>query len=527
MHWINIDSDNGGSVEFQLPLDDHFPKNDLIYDNGSSKNNDRGELIKENSGYQAVLFEKNIFNNECENYVNESNVNESHFNDKQTNLLNYGFYDDKYFKEGIMNSNETKNKYVDDSHDINVNTLSFKPVEKPSILISPDNIISLVVRKCPYCRHVGGHYHDVYDKKIRNKNGIKEKYKVTLYECSNCESKYGPYTYKKINKLLKDKIDLDERIRESYARTGLSYDKIASQVEIFYDISISHTYVKNIVEAPTEGFQETQEIVILPDDFKINDKTSKERKVTDTSIVYMFKREDVDYSGDVTADEVFIRTMGKKQYLLSIMDNNISDMPIALAVISTRKFEVIKAVFDFVFENNQLKSLTSDMFKGYGKIADENKTPHQECIFHSMDYVGNIIYNELKKKDKYDANEKIWIKMIYTEYKEILRQLNYGDALAKAKDFLVKLDNLPDFFQKIGKHLRKHFSKLCTHLQHDNISRTSNKCETFNSLPQIRRTKNISKNPKGLLRRLACTLKYYIPNKRTLQNRGDWHIFLQ
>ncbi|MCL2115047.1 MAG: hypothetical protein FWH29_02365 [Methanobrevibacter sp.] len=47
-------------------------------------------------------------------------------------------------------------------------------------MISPDKTISFVTKRCPYCKHIGGHYHDVYTKQIRNKNSIKEKYKVTL-----------------------------------------------------------------------------------------------------------------------------------------------------------------------------------------------------------------------------------------------------------------------------------------------------------------------------------------------------------
>jgi len=95
-------------------------------------------------------------------------------------------------------------------------------------------------------------------------------------------------------------------------------------VGTFCDISISHQYVKEIIEMPVEGFQESQEIVILPDDYKINGKTSKERQVTDIATVYMFKRNDIDYSGEVTVDEVFLRMMKNRQYLVSIMDNNIS-----------------------------------------------------------------------------------------------------------------------------------------------------------------------------------------------------------
>ena len=524
MHWMYKNSENSFFIEFQLDLSVFFPNNDLNANIVSFKNRSDNGSIKEGSDYQTLLVENKVYNNIYGDKSDKSDVNNDCSNVKQTNLLKYNFIIDKKFKCGIMGNNESEIEQISDFTDIGVNILFLKPNKVPKLLISPDKTISLVTRKCPYCNYVGGHYHDVYEKQIRNKDGIKEKYQVTLYKCPNCEKKYGPYTYKQINSILKDKINLNERILECYAKTGLSYDKIAEIVGTFCDISISHQYVKEIIETPVVGFQETQKLVILPNDYKINGKTSKERKVTDIAIVHMFRRTDVDYSGEITTDEVFLKMMENRQYLVAIMDNTISDMPIALAIIPTRKFEVIKEIFDFVSENNQFKSITSDMFGVYSKIADENNIPHQECNFHSMKYVGDIIYKELKIKDKYDHHEKIWIYTLLTEYKEILRQLNYGDAVDKMENFLGKLDDLPDFFQKIGKHLRKHFAKLFTHLHYDGVTRTSNKCETFNSLPQIRRIKKISKTPMGLLRRLACTVKYYLPNRRTLQNRGDWHI---
>jgi hypothetical protein len=527
MHWVNVDFGNGNSVEFQLHLNDYFLNIDLNMGNDFFLEKSVDKSIKESDDYQTVLFESNTCRNRLEDNGVGSNVKIVYSEYKQSDLSEYNFPIGKKLKSEIMNDNSSTVYQNNDLNDIGVDVLSYKPLKKPKILISPDKSISLVSKQCPYCGHVGGHFHDCYPKQIRNEKGMKEKYRVELYKCPNCDKFYGPYTYKRINKLLKEKINLDERIKEVYAKTGLSYDKIAEIISTLYDISISHQYVKNVIEEPIENFQETIELVILPDDYKINGKTSKERKVTDISFVYMFKRDDVDYSGDITADEVFLRVMGDRQYLVSIMDYKISDMPIALAVISTRKFEVMEAIFDFVFENDDFKSLTSDMFSVYGKIADEKNIPHQECIFHSMDYVGDKIHAELKIKDKYDSHDKIWIFSLLTEYKEILRQLNYVDVVDKAKNFLAKINDLPDFFKPIRKHLLKHFLKLITHLSYENVGRTSNKCETFNSLPQIRRIKNNSKTPIGILRRLACTVKYYIPNRRTLQNRGDWHILPQ
>ena len=166
---------------------------------------------------------------------------------------------------------------------------------------------------------------------------------------------------------------------------------------------------------------------------KLMVKHQRKGIVTDISFVYMFKRNDVEYSGDITADEVFLRVMSDRQYFVSIMGYKIYGMPIALAVIFTRKFEVMEAIFNFVFENDDLKSLTSDMFYVYNKIADEKNIPHQKCIFHSMNYVSDKIHAELKIKDKYDSHDKIWILSLLTEYKEILRQLNYVDVVDKAK----------------------------------------------------------------------------------------------
>jgi hypothetical protein len=118
--------------------------------------------------------------------------------------------------------------------------------------------------------------------------------------------------------------------------------------------------------------------------------------------------------------------------------------------------------------------------------------------------------------------------MLLTEYNEILREFNYEEAAKKKNDFLNKLDNLlkhgkiPRFFNKIYRHLANRFKKLSTHTKEINVDRTSNKCETFNSLSQIRHIKNNSKSPKSLVLRLASTMKTYFPNFRTLQKRKKY-----
>jgi hypothetical protein len=114
---------------------------------------------------------------------------------------------------------------------------------------------------------------------------------------------------------------------------------------------------------------------------------------------------------------------------------------------------------------------------------------------------------------------------LLTEYREILREFDYEKAIDKKKNFIAKIDELlkngelPKVFSQMIKHLTKRFKKLTTHLKEDNINRTSNKCETFNSLPQIRHIKDSSKSPKVLLCRIGSIIMNYIPNKRTLQIR--------
>jgi hypothetical protein len=55
---------------------------------------------------------------------------------------------------------------------------------------------------------------------------------------------------------------------------------------IFY----SATTVQNIIEKDLDSFDYSEKLVILPQDFKINGKTSENRRVTDCTIVYMLKK---------------------------------------------------------------------------------------------------------------------------------------------------------------------------------------------------------------------------------------------
>ncbi|MDR2873158.1 MAG: hypothetical protein LBV42_00140 [Methanobrevibacter sp.] len=88
----------------------------------------------------------------------------------------------------------------------------------------------------------------------------------------------------------------------------------------------------------------------------------------------------------------------------------------------------MKTFSEFVFKENDLKFLTIDMLNIHDEIATNKNIPHQQCIFPPMKYMGDMLFNELKKK----------------------------------KNTLTK----------IIKHLIKRFEKLTTHLREDNIDKT-------------------------------------------------------
>ncbi|MDR3290624.1 MAG: hypothetical protein LBT10_00590 [Methanobrevibacter sp.] len=73
--------------------------------------------------------------------------------------------------------------------------------------------------------------------------------------------------------------------------------------------------------------------------------------------------------------------------------------------------------------------------------------------------------------------------------------------------------------------MNRRFEKLTTHTREENIDKTSNKCETFNSLPQIRHLKKNSKGSGSLLRRIASIVKNYESNIRTLRNRHKYENY--
>lgn len=525
MYWYNLNSDILKNMEIQIPLDVYQEETPYPTNLSFPKNKKREKKLTNINDYQSKLVEyKENHEDTKENNIKNLNTNENK-SYIQTTLVDYGLKLSKNNISGYMSKLYDKKDLIKRSFYSIFGVDVVDKKEDNKLFIEPTGLVSYVDPICPICGRKNIIKYGPDDRTLVKKDGNKGKYRVQGYMCKDCDKTFFASLNNSLNSETQENIELNKKIKKLHGISGLSLDKMAQIVGIFEDVSISHTSVQNILEEDLDSFDYCEELVILPQDTKINGKTSKDRKVTDCTIVYMLKKNNVKISGDAIADEVFLNMMKNKQYLVTIMDQNIPDMPIGIAILKTRKFEAMKAFFDFVFKNQNFKFLTSDMLNVYEAIATDNKIPHQQCIFHSMKYVGEMIFDELKKKGKYTIEDKIWFLTLLTEYREILREFDYEKAIDKKKNFIAKIDELlkngelPKVFSQMIKHLTKRFKKLTTHLREDNINRTSNKCETFNSLPQIRHIKNSSKSPKVLLCRIGSIIMNYIPNKRTLQTR--------
>lgn len=193
-------------------------------------------------------------------------------------------------------------------------------------------------------------------------------------------------------------------------------------------------------------------------------------------------------------------------------------MPIAIAIMNTRHFDVMKRFFKFVFNNIPLKALTSDMLGVYKKIATSAEVPHQQCVFHWMKYNGKKIKDEIKKEE-YSEIDTVNILMKFTEMKEILRCFDKKEAQQKISEFKNHLKKIPPFLKKIIDKFFKDIDKLIIYSSDNSIQKTSSKAETFNSLPQIRHIKHKSKSTWKLLLSLSTIIINYKPNYRTLRFR--------
>jgi transposase-like protein len=382
----------------------------------------------------------------------------------------------------------------------------------------PDNRFAMIKRICPHCGAVDANVNEWKERKYKNKKDITIIYYLQGYICNKCEKWFLTPVNFDLNKEMKEKMGLDKKILEIHANTGLSFDKIAEILEITMNVNVSHEYVRTIIQQEHGDFIYETEIIPLPSDFKKKGKTSKERKVTDIGTLIMFKKKNMEISGEIEVDELFTNIKGRRYYLVNVFANEIRDMPIAVAIVNSRHYDVMKKFFDFIFENSDFKALTSDMLGVYKKITENEEVPQQKCMFHWMKYNGKKIFDEIKK-EKIPEKDKTWYLMLYTEMKEIIRSFDKKTTEQLILKFKDHLSNIPDFMKKIVNKFFKDLESLIKYSEIDKMVRTTSKAENFNSLPQIRHKKRTSKKQYPLLLSMCSMVKHYKANYRTLKYR--------
>jgi hypothetical protein len=102
------------------------------------------------------------------------------------------------------------------------------------------------------------------------------------------------------------------------------------------NINVSHEYIRNIVQQEHDDFIYETKIIPLPSDFKKKGETSQEREVTDIGTLTMFKKRNIEISGEIEVDELFTNIKGKRYYLVNVFANEIKNMPIAVAIVNSR-----------------------------------------------------------------------------------------------------------------------------------------------------------------------------------------------
>jgi len=473
---------------------------------------------KETDIFQSFLF-KNIDYNIDESQKNSliNDINDFS-DDEQMLLFDFIKNDWNYEMDVNMTKKVTFNDALREHFKRNFDIDIFDSYEEFNVLAQPDNRFSMIKRICPHCEAINANVKEWVHRKYKNKENKTVEYYLQSYICNECDKWFITPDDFKLNHEMKEKRKLDEKISEIHANTGLSFDKIAEVIEITMNINVSHEYIRNIIQKEHDDFIYETKIVPLPEDFKKKGKTSQERGVTDIGTLLMFKKKNMEISGEITIDELFTDVGGKKQYLVSVFANEKKDMPIAVAIANTRHYDVMKRFFDFTFEDTIFKALTSDMLGVYSKIATNEKVPHQQCIFHWMKYTGKKIYDKIKKEE-IPEEDILHHLMLFTQMKEIIRSFNKEKVKELVSDFKENLTHVSEFMEDIIDKFFKKLYKLTAYSNNDKIRRTTTQAETFNSLPQIRHKKHTSKKSWNLLLSIASTIKFYKPNYRTLKLR--------
>jgi IS1 family transposase len=255
---------------------------------------------------------------------------------------------------------------------------------------------------------------------------------------------------------------------------------------------------------------EYYEKTIKHDDEK---QTSLSFENIDEGKLFLIKKKNPEIMGYLVVDELFTRIRNKKWYCVCFHDIANRNVPFAVGLIKKRTKENMMQLYEIATNEKEIIALTSDHFKIYESITDENEIIHQQCIFHHFDNLNDLIYPILKNQDISEI-EKMSLARETSEYRNIFRTFDENECEMLWNSFLDKGNELNSIFIDNSERITKQFLRHTQFTKDNFIPRTSNQAETFHSLPVIRQIKNSTQTPKGLLECIAVIMQYYKPKSR-------------
>jgi hypothetical protein len=278
------------------------------------------------------------------------------------------------------------------------------------------------------------------------------------------------------------------------------------------------------------------------------------------------KKEKIDFSGVYNYDEQYVFINGELTLRLTILDNK-TRLVVAYTLINSSNFNK-KVVENFIHSNLDdlpLKGIITDGANYYPEIIDNLGVPHQQCTFHKMQNLMNLIYkkinkNNLKirkrkektvqlekkiqklennkgpvKKGRINKNDKKRIK-IHEKIKKLKKQVKklkkeikkftnenkefkfYIDKISRMfksktsktaqkrfNKLFDNLKNLPDEIETFIKKLSKNFQRAINHSKYTFLSNTNNLIELFYGITLPKQLKRKYRTIKGLQTRLRLS----------------------
>ena len=249
---------------------------------------------------------------------------------------------------------------------------------------------------------------------------------------------------------------------------------------------------------------------------------------------YYYKNIALKLSGYCSYDAQWVY-IERKLYFRLVLFDIIMNMPIAECIVEKEDNKTIKEFINKSIPRNMRKAIVTDSKKGYDKVMKQlGFKYHQHCTFHLLKRIVDIIKKEIvvllnkykseikdenpkisknrMKKLLDDERDRLWD--VYQKYideiKDIFKQDNYNDAVAKINVIKSKINDFPDV---IAVYLKNNFfpiyARYLVFLDNNvngRLESTNNKVENY--IGNI-----LDKSKKKIFRTLRGLFSYIIHRK--------------